>query len=210
MRRLIPLLATAGILALPGAASAQFAGPPPAAPGAAPPPPAALPGLAARQAPEPIPADPNANLSPTAALFDAINRGDLAAARDAMTRGASLDERNVLGLTAIDAAVDQGRNDILFFLLSARRTVRGPAPPPEASLSPAQRAARDRAAREEAARAARAAAGAGRGPVPRGPPPVLRPRLFANDGGAARPEVGFLGFDAGRGAATGPRRGGRG
>lgn len=207
MRRLIPLLAAAGALALPAVALAQFAGPPPAGPAAAPPPPAALPGLTARQAPEPIPANPNANLSPTEALFDAINRGDLAAARDAMTRGASLDERNVLGLTPIEASVDQGRNEILFFLLSARRTVRGPAPPPEASLTPAQRAARDRAAREEAARAARAAAQAGSGPVLRGPPPVLRPRLFANDGGAPRPDVGFLGFDAGRGAATG-RRGG--
>jgi hypothetical protein len=36
---------------------------------------------------------------------------------------------------------------------------------------------------------------------------VLRPRLFANDGGAPRPDVGFLGFDAGRGPAAG-RRGG--
>lgn len=208
-------MVSAGLLALPGQplgpadALAQFSGPPPQQPGAAPPPPAALPGLAARRAPAPIPADPNANLSPTAALFDAVNRGDLAAARDAVNRGASLEERNVLGLTAVDAAVDQGRNDILFFLLSARGRVRGPAPPPESALSPAQRAARDRALREEAARAARAAAQAGRGPVVRGPPPRMSPRLFANDGGAPRPDVGFLGFDAGRGAATGPRGGQR-
>ncbi len=187
-----------------GPALAQFAGPPPQARGAAPAPPPALPGLAARRAPEPIPGDPNANLPPTAALFDAINRGDLAAARDAMTRGARLDERNVLGLTAIDAAVDQGRNEILFFLLSARGTVRGPAPPSEASLTPAQRAARDRAFREEAARTARAAARGGRAPVARGPAPTLRPRLFVNDGGTPRPEEGFLGFDAGRSAATQP------
>ncbi len=213
MKRLVLILAPAALLALPGAptgpapALAQFSGPAPAAGGASRPPPPALPGLAARRAPEPIPGDPNANLSPTAALFDAINRGDLAAARDAMNRGANLEERNILGLTPIDAAVDQGRNEILFFLLSARGTVRGPAQPPEGALSPAQRAARDRAAAAEAARQARAAAIAagGRPGVARGPAPATRPRLFANDGGAPRPEVGFLGFDAGRGAARPPR-----
>lgn len=213
MRRILIALAPAALLALPGQpwgpapAQAQFAGPPPAAPqDTARPAPVALPGLTARQTPTPIPADPNANLSPTAALFDAINRGDLAAARDAVTRGASLEERNVLGLSAIDAAVDQGRNDILFFLLSARPALRGPQTPPAAALTPAQRAARDREAALAARQAARAT-GAGRGP--RGPAPAMRPRLFANDGGAARPEVGFLGFDAGRSGGTGPARGGR-
>lgn len=213
MKRLALILAPATLLALPGlptgpsAAFAQFSGPPPAAPGAGRPPPSALPGLAARRAPEPIPGDPNANLSPTAALFDAITRGDLAAARDAVNRGANLEERNILGLTPIDAAVDQGRNDILFFLLSARGTSRPSAATPDANLTPAQRAARERAAAAEAARQARAAAIAagGRAGGPRGPAPATRPRLFANDGGAPRPEVGFLGFDAGRGAARPPR-----
>lgn len=214
MRRLL-LLAPFGLALLPGQplgpspALAQFSGPPPQAGQGTRPPPPALPGLAARRAPEPIPGDPNANLAPTAALFDAINRGDLAAARDAVARGARLEERNVLGLTPIDAAVDQGRNDILFYLLSTRGTARGATPPPEAALTPAQRAARDRAAQAEAAAAARALAQAGRGPVARGPAPATRPRLFANDGGAPRPEAGFLGFDAGRSAATGPARGAR-
>jgi hypothetical protein len=191
MRRIL-LLAPLALTLLPGApALAQFSGPPPdQGRAAAPRPPPALPGIAARRAPEPIPADPNANLSPTAALFDAINRGDLPAARDAVNRGASLEERNVLGLTPIDAAVEQA--------------------PPEASLSPAQRAARDRAAAAEAARSARAAAvslGAGSGP--RGPAPATRPRLFANDGGTPRPEMGFLGFDAGRVSGSAPARAGR-
>ncbi len=208
MRRSIPLLA-AGLLAL-GAlpAQAQFAGP--AAPNSTrtqQPPPPGLPGLAARRAPEPIPADPNANLSPTAALFDAVNRGDLPAARDAVGRGASLEERNVLGMTAIDSAVDQGRNEILFYLLAARTAARGPAPPPEAALTPAQRAARDRAIREEAERSARAAAGVrGAGPTRLGPAPSTRPRLFANAGGAPRPDVGFLGFDAGRSSGAAQAR----
>jgi len=210
--RPILLLAPLALTLLPGQplgpspARAQFAGPQAQNPASRPPPPA-LPGLAARRAPEPIPADPNANLSPTAALFDAINRGDMAAARDAMNRGASLEERNVLGLTAIDAAVDQGRNDILFYLLSARGTTRSAPPPPEAVLTPGQRAARDRAALAEAAAAARAAR-ADRGVV-RGQPVATRPRLFGNDGGTPQPQAGFLGFDAGRGAATEPVRGGR-
>jgi hypothetical protein len=212
MRRILALLPLIGLLALPGLplgpspALAQFAAPPPAAPQARRAPPPALPGLAARRAPEPIPGDPNANLSPTAALFDAINRGDLPAARDAVTRGASLEERNVLGMTALDAAIDQGRNDIMFFLLSARATARGPAPPPEASLSPAQRAARDRALQAEAERAAQAAARAQGAVAGRaGPPPLIRPRLFANDGGTPRPDIGFLGFDVGRGSGSGQR-----
>ncbi len=208
MKRLALILAPAALLALPGAPI----GPAPAhaqqaSAAANRPPPAALPGLAARRAPEPIPGDPNANLSPTAALFDAITRGDLPAARDAVNRGANLEERNILGLTPIDAAVDQGRNDILFFLLSARGTSRAAVATPDANLTPAQRAARERAAAAEAARQARAAAIAagGRPGGPRGPAPATRPRLFANDGGAPRPEVGFLGFDAGRGAARPPR-----
>jgi hypothetical protein len=213
MRRILALPLLVGLAYVPGLpfapapAQAQFTGPPPATPAARRPPPPALPGLAARRAPDPIPGDPNANLPPTAALFDAINRGDLAAARDAVTRGASLEERNVLGLTAVDAAVDQGRNDIMFFLLSARATARGPAPPAEAALTPAQRAARDRALQAEAARAAQAAARA-QGAVPgrATPAPSQRPRLFANDGGSPRPEVGFLGFDAGRGSGTAPRQ----
>jgi hypothetical protein len=95
------------------------------------PPPTALPGMAARGNIEPIPADPNANLAPTPALFDAINRGDLFAARDAVARGADPDATNVLGLTPLDTAVDQGRNDIMFFLLSVRgaRPTGGPNEP---------------------------------------------------------------------------------
>jgi hypothetical protein len=78
-------------------------------------------------------------------------------------------------------------------------------------LSPAERAARNRAAAVEAQRSAQAAAAAlgGGRRGPRGPAPVTKPRLFANDGGAPRPEMGFLGFDAGRVAGTGPARGGR-
>ncbi|MGG5811784.1 ankyrin repeat domain-containing protein, partial [Falsiroseomonas sp. CW058] len=137
MRRALTLLPAVLLLATPpGEAAAQASGATPgmipqrgeAAPQQAPAP--ALPGLSGRRTPAPIEADPAANLSPNAALFDAINRGDLAAVRDAVGRGASLDARNRLGLTPIDAAVDQGRTEISFYLLSARDTSRSPAPPP--------------------------------------------------------------------------------
>ena len=60
------------------------------------------------------------DMPPTEALFDAINRGDIAAARDALNRGADIDARNVLGMTPLDSSIDLGRNDISFLLLSMR------------------------------------------------------------------------------------------
>jgi hypothetical protein len=182
-------------------AAAQFAAPP-GQPGARPAPPPALPGLAARRAPEPIPADENASLSPTPALFDAITRGDLAASRDAVNRGADLNGRNALGLTPVDWAVDQGRNDILFYLLSARGMAGSASGPANARSAAAARAGQERAAQQEALRLARQASAQGA----RAPSVSIKPRLFANDGGAARLEAGFLGFDAGR--PSGARRGG--
>jgi hypothetical protein len=187
------------------------------------PPPPALPGLAGRRAVEPIPPEtPTASLSPNDALFDAINRGDLAAARDAMGRGADLNARNQLGLTPVDAAVDQGRNEIVFYLLSARGSSgSGPsqAPAEPATPLPATAGRRGRAAGEnlnapsvaslpgadEPPRAA-ATREAPRGRAPSAAPALpARAVLFANDGGSPRPEIGFLGFDAGRPAGAEPR-----
>lgn len=174
------------------------------------PPPAALPGLQGRRAPEPIPGDPTQSLSPNGALFDAINRGDLAAARDAVARGADTEARNVLGLTPVDAAVDQGRTEIMFYLLSVRGASRGAGPPPsEAEQRPA-------ASPRPRRNAGRGGAEPPLRPAPvEAPTPVRGARLWANDGGAPNPAIGFLGFDAGRpaGAAppagTAPARGGR-
>lgn len=83
--------------------------PPPALPGAQSQPNSAAP--ATRQA---------ADMPPTEALFDAISRGDIAAARDALNRGADLNGRNELGMTPLDTSIDRGRNDISFLLLSMR------------------------------------------------------------------------------------------
>lgn len=193
---------------LPAVAGAQaFRGPlqprnvePQGAPGRAP---AALPGLQGRSAVPPIPADPSvSNLSPDESLFDAINRGDLTAAREAVARGANIDSRNVLGLTPIDSAVDQGRNDIVFYLLSVRGTARTGSGPPGGAPPPRPSAAQRRAAEAAARQAERAAAPA---PRPAAAPANRLPRLWANDGGAPIPSVGFLGFDAGRPSAGAPR-----
>jgi len=203
--RLLPALV---ILLLPIADAAAQGGPgmirpaPTARPQAGPAP--ALPGLAARRAPAPIDAGPEVgSLSPNALLFDAVGRGDIAAAREAVSRGADLRARNALGLTAVDAAVDQGRNDIAFFLLSARESGSA-ALPPDAAQAALTRPAATQALRPQARQAAVAA------PAPQAPRTA---RLWAGDGGAPRPEIGFLGFDAGRPAGAAPvveRRAGRG
>ncbi|MFC0409637.1 hypothetical protein [Roseomonas elaeocarpi] len=178
------------------------------APKSAEPPP--LPGLR-EQRPGAIPSDtPTASLSPNDALFDAINRGDMAAAKDAMSRGADLESRNVLGLSPIDSAVDQGRNDIAFYLLSARGTRPNLQPAPGRAdaatgaaaatpLTPAQRRAAD-AERRRAQQAERAAARTQ--PVrevtrPRNSLEQSAARAPAGGGGTPRPSAGFLGFDAG-------------
>jgi hypothetical protein len=175
---------------------------------AARPPPAALPGLQGRRAPEPIPGDPTQSLPPNAALFDAINRGDLPAAREAVARGADTEARNVLGLTPVDAAVDQGRTEIMFFLLSVRGASRG-APAGGPSQGDDERSAAAAAAATITAkrRGARRDAEPAR-PAPTEAPATIRgARLWANDGGAPNPAIGFLGFDAGRPAGAVPPAG---
>ncbi|MBB2167627.1 ankyrin repeat domain-containing protein [Gluconacetobacter aggeris] len=80
-------------------------------------PPAALPGAEAN---EEVSGHANGDLNPTAALFDAINRGSLGAAKEALNRGADMEGHNVLGQTPLDMAIDLNRNDITFLLLSLR------------------------------------------------------------------------------------------
>jgi hypothetical protein len=219
--RLIPAALLLALPLLPGTAPAQGLVRPQQQPQATPQPAPALPGLAARRAPAPIAGDPTANLSPNAALFDAISRGDLAAARDAVSRGANLEARNALGLSPVDAAVDQGRHEIAFYLLSARDLSRGGAPPPDAGSAsldgpPTGPAPRSPARREPAGSSAQAAAAALAAAAGTAPSAPRNARLWAGDGGAPRPEIGFLGFDAGRPAgaeppaATATRRPGRG
>ena len=153
----------------------------------------ALPGAAAR-APAAPATKTVGDLQPNDALFDAINRGDIAAARDALNRGADLDATNVLGMTPMELSVDLSRNDITFLLLSMRGedSDRGSralgrdtgssgktAPPSKTALSgkpaPLRRAAPART-------------------VASAPAAVRPPSRFANDGGTPLPNAGFLGF----------------
>ena len=143
--------------------------------------PAALPG-AHRDNAEPAPRDrAPTDMHPNEALFDSISRGDIAAAREALGRGADLNARNVLGLSPIDLSIDLGRNDITFLLLSQRGASGGAAPPAGTAPAPAQTAHRPQRSRAPATAAARPA-----------PPPASR--QYADTPGTPVPEAGFLGF----------------
>ncbi len=163
-------------------------------------PPPAVPG--SRAEPTAVaPAERNAaDLPPNEALFDAINRGDLATAKDAINHGADLNSINVLGLTPLELAVDLGRNEISFLLLTLRggngyTTSSGPVPATPQGRAAAARAERDTAriaARDSRAEREAVAARPGTGPS------LQAPRLFAGQGGTPVPQAGFLGFDATR------------
>ncbi len=162
--------------------------------------PQGLPGLQSRPSSVIPPTTSPAGMNPNDALFDAISRGDVPAARDAVSRGADTNARNALGLTAADSAVDQGRPDMIFYLLSLRGSAGSAPPPPEANAPPQTRG---RAGREPRERPEPRTAAT----PPAAPAAPRSARLFAGDGGAAQPEIGFLGFDAGRPAGATPAAG---
>ena len=158
------------------------------------PPPSALPGAQLNQD-RMIPAEHSAgDMSPTDALFDAINRGDVQAAQDAINRGADFNARNVLGLTPLDESIDLGRNNITFLLLS----LRGGAEPPTTSPQKAGKPSIAAAPATLPTRSAPPASQADRTPVVA---PVERPVTKApaaapasGNSGTPSPQNGFLGF----------------
>lgn len=160
----------------------------------------ALPGTRTERM-DPTPPDRlPSEMAPTEALFDAINRGDMVAARDAISRGAELNGRNILGLTPIDLSVDLGRTDITFLLLSLRGSDYGgvrasPAGPGKTAQAEPKsvKNAEPKPIKNTASKATPAKA-----PNQISPPPPANPKLFANDGGAPVPNSGFLGFGAQR------------
>ena len=166
---------------------------------AAPPPPSALPGAqpTTRAAPQ---TESPASMDPTAALFDAINRGDLAAARSAIDRGADLDGKNVLGMTPIELSIDLGRNPITFLLLSMRGgEPTGPAR--AATLGAGVSGGKHAGASGATARAAKSPPGhpIARQAAPRPVRPTARvaqeqPPAPGAGGGTPVPAAGFLGF----------------
>jgi hypothetical protein len=164
-----------------------------AAPGAAAakiPPPPALPGAASTGSPAPANHAP-VDMQPTDALFDAINRGDIATARDAISRGADLQGQNILGMTPLELSIDLGRNDISFLLLSMRAADDG-----RSRQAPPTRTTAKTATTKQAKQV----------PPPHSPTRVAAPaptaaqtaRLYSGDGGAPNPNAGFLGFDSSR------------
>ena len=162
-------------------ADAKAAAPPPAIPGAVTDEATATSGHA------------SIDMEPTAALFDAINRGDITSAKEALGRGADLNGKNVLGQSPLDMAIDLNRNDLTFLLLSMRNSEQGA---PVASVADARadadaaphggRATRTvSASRVRIGRAERLAAKHA---------PARQNREYAADGGAPKPDAGFLGF----------------
>lgn len=157
-------------------------------------PPPGLPGAATGRD-RVSPADhPATDMRPNDALFDSINRGDITGARDALSRGADFNARNVLGMTPLDQSIDLGRNDITFLLLS----LRGSAPRPE---SPAQANAGGKGAkpprRETAANPAPGIRSLNTRQVSQqtSPRPVAAAQQPSpGDNGTPNPQSGFLGF----------------
>ena len=130
---------------------------------------------------------PVATMTPTEALFDAINRGDVTASRDAVNRGARTDTTNELGLTALDLSIDLGRNDISFFLLSMRTDNAG------AGRNADRREIPDSPpARAEAPRRVTAAPSVRRTAADE--PVAAVPVYSSGYAGAPIPSAGFLGF----------------
>jgi hypothetical protein len=97
----------------------------------------ALPGAVTTTDSVAPPTKPASEMSPNDELFDGIERGDIQAVRDALSRGASLDARDVLGETPIELSIDLGRHAITFTLLSMRGTNQGDTPPPPPLLAAA-------------------------------------------------------------------------
>ena len=154
-------------------------------------PPPALPGTLNSFAP----ADKTQlDLPPTESLFDAINRGDLPGARDAINRGADLGGHNILGMTPLDLSVDLARNNITFLLLSLRGSGGAAGGPPAPASADAAKSA--------GAKAAASAAPAKPAPAKPAPklaaakPTAVAPQQFAGPGNAGTPNpgAGFLGF----------------
>jgi ankyrin repeat protein len=155
--------------------------------------PPALPGATASYAPA---EKTNAELSPNDALFDAVNRGDIGSARDAIKHGADLGAQNILGMTPLELSVDLGRNDITFLLLSLRGSSTPARPAPGASVA-AKADTKLQAAKTAAAKPVpKLTAAAPRPTAVATAQATAAPQQFAGPGstGTPDPQAGFLGF----------------
>lgn len=176
----------------PGAPTIGPALHPPADEQAAPPP--ALPGAAGA---DQISASSVAidNENPTKVLFSAINHGNYAEARAAVSRGADLRAKNALDETPIQLSVELGRNDITFMLLSVLHENRGVSTGANLPINAAARVTNSHG---------RTIRGAARHPAPvavqrapREPAFTMTAPSPSNPAGVAAPAKGFLGFGNG-------------
>ena len=222
LRLILPAFAlVAAALSIPSAAFAQSYGQLPTQPVVPAPtlankhqaPGSALPGAESSADEVAKPDKPVADMEPTAALFDAINRGDIATARDAINRGADLNGRNILGMGPTELSIDLGRKDITFLLLSLRGAVGVSAQPSAtsatAAVPPAGTATRRTAAAQAVAKpvpaprqTATATAAARRDPVVPAPSPARQFATSGSGGGTPIPQMGFLGFGSAAPSAT--------
>ncbi|GAB0118089.1 hypothetical protein [Acidisoma sp. 7E03] len=74
-------------------------------------------------------------LSPDDELFDAINRGDINAARDALARGADLQAQDAVGQTPVDVSIALGRNNITFLLVTMLKAGGGDLSEPQGPMA---------------------------------------------------------------------------
>ncbi len=147
--------------------------------------PRALPGSHI-DASDPAPLErPPSEMKPNEALFDGVNRGDAAAVREALARGAELETPNMLGQTATELSIDLGRNDITFLLLSMRGAIGRPAARTATNVTSAPIAAKPAPIAKPVAVAA---------PRPVAAPAPVAPKPFVNNPGTPAPQSGFLGF----------------
>ena len=130
---------------------------------------------------DPAPLDrPPSEMKPNEALFDGVNRGDIAAVREALARGAELESPNILGQTATEVSIDLARNEITFLLLSMRGAVGRPA-----GRTPASTAV----IASKPAPVAKPIVVA----APKPAAPVIA-KPFVSNPGTPAPQAGFLGF----------------
>ena len=152
-------------------------------------PPAALPG--ASSAIGAAPATMSAkDMDPNTALFDAVNRGDIEAAKDALNRGADLGATNPLGQTPLDMSIDLERHAITFLLLSMRQGGASTGAPAIAYAADA--APKDKAHGKKARHGHRASDDATLADASDTATP--RVRQISAGGGTPQPQAGFLGF----------------
>ncbi|MDE8342590.1 MAG: ankyrin repeat domain-containing protein [Acidocella sp.] len=124
---------------------------------------------------------------PTVDLFAAINKGDYAAAQDAIGRGADLTAHDALGETPLDLSIALNQNNITFLILATQQEGgSSPSGPPMSvtSTAPAKPVVKPKAhpvqVRVETAPLAAA-------PKPAAP-------VYGSDTGQPNVSVGYLGF----------------